>query len=88
MDSKEYRDGILTTLNTLNKDGFDITELKKEAEKETDPRKLFLMYQTLREVLNENAGGKGDTSFEMFSPDRQKIKVNTIAEGAALRRRK
>lgn len=84
MDAKGYREAILTTLTTLSRDGFDIKELKAQAEKETDPRKLFLMYQSLREVLNEQSGGQADTSFEIFGPDREKIKVNTIAEGAAL----
>lgn len=84
MDAKEYKNGILKTLEILNRDGFDIKDLRESAESETDSRKLFLMYQSLREVLNEQSGGKADTSFEMFGLDRQKIKVNTIADGAAI----
>jgi hypothetical protein len=49
---------------------------------ETNERKLFLMYQSLRETVDKLAGGKGEAPFSLVLPSGAKVKVKSLDEAS------
>lgn len=47
----DYKKEILEALTRLEKSGINCKAQRELVEKETNPRRLFLLHQTLREVL-------------------------------------
>lgn len=89
MDTERYRKGIIEAFDKLGKLSpalaEDLKPLRVEAEKESDPRKLFLMFQTLREVLAEQ-GGDAKTEFIMQGKNGVQFKVKNIQEAQELQK--
>lgn len=90
MDANGCRKGIIECFDGIAKLGgtltTDLAPLKAQALTERDPRKLFLMYQTLKEILAKELGpeAKADTSFIMQTPDGTHVKVNSLAESETI----
>lgn len=84
MDAEGYRKRIIECFEGLEKLGGNVVKelapLKAEARTETDSRKLFLMYQTLREILAAE-GGEVKTEFLIEAPNGIKFKAKNINEG-------
>lgn len=87
MDAEGYRKNILDCLERLGRLGgnvpSELAALKAQVKAEKEPRKLFLMYQSLKEVLAMELGeeNKIDTSFYIQTPTGVKIKATNLAEG-------
>lgn len=84
MDAQGCRKAIIECFERIEKLGGnlakDFAPLKAQAQMEQSPRKLFLMLQTLREVMAKDTPD-ADTSFEMFTPDGSVVKVASLDEG-------
>lgn len=89
MDVAKYKEGLTSLLSQLEKNGCDaglLAALRVDAVKETEPRKLILMYQTLLEVVDKEYGGDGNAEFLIQTPEGVKLKARNLEEGRKIAR--
>lgn len=83
MDADRYRRAIVECFDKLGKISPGAAEefapLKAAAAKETNQGRLFVMFQTLREIIAE-LGGDAKTEFFIENKEGVRIKVKSLAE--------
>lgn len=83
MEAARYKQKLNSTLDELKKLGCnekEIGALKEEVNQTSDLRQLALMFQSLREVLDKESGGKGEAEFAMSTKDGRIIKAKNLED--------
>ena len=82
MDYKAAIEESLTQLQKLEHEGGDswkeLEGLKLEAKSEKNPRKLFMMYQSLREIIAQESDEEVDTTFHVEGEDGKRVTYQNL----------